>query len=39
MHCPYRVMRQFVLSQHILDYIDIGDELHSISRQGKREGN
>ena len=39
MHCPDRVMRQFGLSQHILDYIDTTKELHSVSRQGKRKGN
>jgi hypothetical protein len=32
-------MWQFSLSQHILDYIDTGDELYGISRKGKREEN
>ncbi|GFZ09841.1 hypothetical protein Acr_21g0004400 [Actinidia rufa] len=34
-----RVMRQFGLSQHIPNYVDTGDELHDISRQGRREEN
>lgn len=39
MHCLDWVMWQFSLSQHISDYIDTGDELHGISRKGKREEN
>jgi hypothetical protein len=39
MYCPDRVMRPFGLSQHIPDYIVIGDELHNISHQGKRKEN
>jgi len=31
MHCPDWIMRQFELSQHIPNYIDIDYELHSIS--------
>jgi predicted kinase len=38
MHYPDRVIQQFRLSQHILDYVDIADELHSISHQAMREG-
>ena len=34
MHFPDRVMRQFGLSQYIPEYVDTGDELHDISRQG-----
>jgi outer membrane lipopolysaccharide assembly protein LptE/RlpB len=32
-------MYQFGLNQHILDYVDTKDELHSISRQGRHEEN
>ena len=39
MHFPDRVMWQFGMSQHILDYVDTCDELHDISRQGKQEEN
>ena len=39
MHFPDRVMQQFGLSQHIPYYVDTRDELHDISRQGRREGN
>jgi hypothetical protein len=31
MHCPNRGMRLSGLSQYIPDYIDIGDDLYSIS--------
>jgi hypothetical protein len=31
-------MRQFDLSRHIPNYIDIGDKLHAINHQGKLEG-
>ena len=39
MHFPDRVMQQFGLSQYIRDYVDAGDELHDINRQGRWESN